>query len=161
MHGLVQTVVVPRRESTTRPYYTAFHFDFRSATRRKKSILLQGFDCGPNDSHRWMMDRAIGKGEGGSTCCVAPRCVTLRYVWVTDLFWKNKRIVSKRRKKKKIKEMTCETLVIALFYRIVTRESGGGAIIGYSFRWSTRNCPSIVADRTAESISIYMDEHKL
>lgn len=38
---------------------------------------------------------------------------------------------------------------------------GGGAIIGYSFRWSTRNCPSIVADRTAESISIYMDEHKL
>lgn len=67
----------------------------------------------------------------------------------------------KKEKKKKIKEMTCETLVIALFYRIVTRESGGGAIIGYSFRWSTRNCPSIVADRTAESISIYMDEHKL
>lgn len=38
------------------------------------------------------------------------------------------------KKEKKIKEMTCETLVIALFYRIVTRESGGGAIIGYSFR---------------------------
>lgn len=39
-----------------------------------------------------------------------------------------------KKEKKKIKEMTCETLVIALFYRIVTRESGGGAIIGYSFR---------------------------
>lgn len=27
-----------------------------------------------------------------------------------------------KKEKKKIKEMTCETLVIALFYRIVTRE---------------------------------------
>lgn len=127
MHGLVQTVVVPRRESTTRPYYTAFHFDFRSATRRKKSILLQGFDCGPNDSHRWMMDRAIGKGEGGSTCCVAPRCVTLRYVWVTDLFWKNKRIVSKRRKKKKNKGNDMRNIGNRVILQDCDERIGGGS----------------------------------
>lgn len=82
----------------------------------------------------------------------ALRCVTLRYVWVTDLFW----TASFRKKQKKIiKEATsrkCETFVIALFYKIVTRQST---------RFVNRFETALRSDRTTESISIYMDERKL
>lgn len=74
-----------------------------------------------------MMDRGIRKGEGGICPLVASHRVALRYIALrmSDGFVLNS-IVSKKTKKNNKGsdiEETCETFVIALFYKIVTRES--------------------------------------
>lgn len=85
----------PSRIDHARPY-AAFHFDFRSAERtlgfsRRENLTAK---CERFPS----MDGGIAgrEGEGGFAHLLrrpASRCVTLRYVRVTDLF----RIVSKNK----------------------------------------------------------------
>lgn len=72
-----------------------------------------------------MMDRAIRKGEGGICPLVASHRVALRYIALrtSDGFVLNSIVSKKTKKNNKATSRKCETFVIALFYKIVTRES--------------------------------------
>lgn len=100
------------------------------------------------------MDRAIRKGEGGICPLVASHRVALRYIALrmSDGFVLNSVVSKKTKKNNKATSRKCETFVIALFCKIVTRES---RILVNRFETALRS------DRTTESISIYMDERKL
>lgn len=72
-----------------------------------------------------MMDRAIRKGEGGICPLVASHRVALRYIVLrmSDGFVLNSIVSKKTKKNNKATSRKCERFVIALFYKIVTRES--------------------------------------